>query len=243
MIYPRKSARFEWFFEHYLTFIFKKHFYRVYLDTNGVEPANGPVLVLLNHSNWWDGLVSFYLNRRFFKKDSYAMMSESGISAFPFFQKIGAFSVNPTSPKEIIESLRYSEQLCKEGKYVWIFPQGKEEHLEKRPIQFMNGPAYLIEKVEKLQVQFVSLYYTFTHDQRPELYIRLLPPIDFITAERTRKQITLDLERMMTRLLDELKHDIVSEKTDSFSILLTGRKTASEWLQIMKRPFSKEGRT
>ena len=49
------------------------------------------MLLIANHSSWWDGLVTFYLNNAVLKTDLYAMMSEQGMKDFPFFNELGLF--------------------------------------------------------------------------------------------------------------------------------------------------------
>ncbi|UZW65126.1 lysophospholipid acyltransferase family protein [Priestia flexa] len=141
MIYPEKDKRFERVLQLFVHYQLKKQFYRIYIDMEEVE-NNKPALFIANHSSWWDSLISFYVNRVLLKHDSYAMMSEEGMKSFPFFKKIGAFSVNQASPKHIMKSLLYARELLREKKGVWIFPQGKEEHLEKRPLQFSDGTIF-----------------------------------------------------------------------------------------------------
>ncbi|MDZ5473824.1 lysophospholipid acyltransferase family protein [Bacillus sp. 31A1R] len=230
MIYPKKSKMFERVFYYYLNYSFRKHFYKVHVDVSKLHIPEGPVLVLLNHSNWWDGLVSFYLNQTVFKKDSYAVMSKKGIEDYPFFRKIGAFSVDPNSPKSLMKSLQFAKELLDDNKYVWMFPQGKEEHLEKRPLEFMKGPAYLIEKSKSISIVMIALYYTYTHHQKPEIFIKMVNmkhrPMDHLS----RKEVTSLLENELTSLVDVLKEDILNERTYQFQVMTKGTRTVNEWV-------------
>ncbi|WP_110113225.1 lysophospholipid acyltransferase family protein [Bacillus sp. CGMCC 1.16541] len=235
MIYPKKSERFEQLFHPFVAHQLKKHFYKIYLYEEANIQQHRPTIFIVNHSSWWDGLVCYYLNRVKLKHDSYAMMSEQGVKDFSFFQKIGAFSVNPSSPKHVIQSLRYAKKLVNEQKSVWIFPQGKEEHLEKRPLQFSKGVSYVIDEVEDVTVVPITFYYTFRHDQRPELFITIGKPVHSSTfLSDSRDKITQKLETMVTKQLDASREKLIKEEVTSFSILLEGYKTVSEWLTWWK---------
>jgi len=240
MIKPIKSKKTEKLLKGFLHYQFRKHFYRIYLDDQLIHKIDGPKIYTINHSNWWDGLLIFYLNQKIFRNDSYAMMSKKGIQDFPFFSKIGAFAVDPDSPKDLIRSLQFSQSLLSEGKSVWIFPQGAEEHLEKRPFTYMNGPAYLLQKNEDVQLIPIAAYYTFRHDQRPELFIRVGKEIDrSLLNGLNRKEITSYLRISHEELLTSVRNDVIEEKLTSFSLFKTGSKTASEWLQWIKNPVKK----
>ncbi|MCA1063028.1 lysophospholipid acyltransferase family protein [Rossellomorea sp. AcN35-11] len=236
MIEPRKSPGFQHILSHYLTYQLKKHFYRIWIDDQRKEGnASSGHLVLANHSSWWDGLMVFYLNDKVIKEDSYAMMSEQGMEDFPFFRKIGAFSVNPESPKDLVKSLKYAEKCLQEKKTVWIFPQGREEHLEKRPLSFMSGPGFLIERNSEIKITMVTFYYTFRHDQRPELFIQISETAVDATQQHSRKVLTDYLRTVMENRLENIKSDIIHGDISAYHLLLKGFPTNSEWLSFWKR--------
>ena len=236
MIEPKKSKRFQHLLARYLTFQLKKHFYRIWIDDQreGLKSDSGH-LILANHSSWWDGLMVFYLNHNVIKEDSYAMMSQKGMEDFSFFRKIGAFSVNPNSPKDLVTSLKFAEKRLQEKKTVWIFPQGKEEHLEKRPLSFMSGPSYLCERNPGIAVTMVTFYYTFRHDQRPELFMRIVNERIDQRIHPSRGEMTEHLRTIMESGLDGLKRDIIHEDLSTFELFLKGFPTVSEWLSFWKR--------
>lgn len=237
---PQKSIKTEILLSGFLDYQFKKHFYKVHIDDSNSFKGKGPKLYVMNHSSWWDGLLIFYLNRKVMKEDSYAMMSKKGIEEFPFFSRIGAFAVDPASPKDLMRSLKMSQMLLEEKKSVWIFPQGKEEHIEKRPVSYMNGPAYLAEKIAHLQIIPIAAYYTFRHDQRPELFIRIGIAVSAENLQNlSRNQKTSYLRVHHENLISSVREDIINEQLDQYTLFKRGSKTASEWLHWMKNPFHK----
>lgn len=230
-----KSSRTEFVLGKYLTWQLKKHFYKVYVKSEH-EPSDRAKLYIMNHSSWWDGLIVFYLNRYLLKEDAYAMMSKDGIEKFSFFSKIGAFPVDPASPKSLIKSLKFADEKLKEKKSIWIFPQGKEEHLEKRPLSFMNGPAYLAEKNKDVDIIPVTAYYTFRHDQRPELFISIGKSITIEEMNNMHRNDMSDFFlQSLEKSLNQVKADIINEDLHRYKGFVNGFKTSSEWLEVLKR--------
>ncbi|KIL47968.1 lysophospholipid acyltransferase family protein [Jeotgalibacillus campisalis] len=241
---PVKSPRSEKLLVNFLHFQLKKHFYRIYLDDCRGQLSPGPKLYTMNHSSWWDGLLIFYLNKEVLKENAYAMMSKKGLEDFKFFGRIGAFGVDPASPKDLLRSLALAGTLLEDKNSVWIFPQGKEEHIEKRPFTYMNGPAYLHDKANHISIIPVASYYTFRHDQRPELFIRIGSPLNNEELQSmNRKQKTDYMRVKHEALVDSVKNDLMEEKTSNYQLIKKGSKTSSEWLQWMKKPFKKDKQT
>lgn len=224
MIIAKKSALFEAGFNIYLTPLIRFSFSR--LLGQGVKAIpDKPVLFIANHSSWWDGLVFFYLNRTIWHHDIHMMMHEEGLRKHSFFRYLGAFSINRQKPKEILTSLQYAEALLKQGKSVVLFPQGDEFHLETRPLAFQAGAAYLIEHCPEVPIVPLSFYYSFGHQQKPELWIQQHQPIRTSTLEHmTRKEKTLYLQQLSTEQLDSLRNTVISENSDAFYSLGRRRK-------------------
>lgn len=132
-----------------------------------------------------------------------------------------------------MESLRFASRLLEDKKAVLVFPQGKEEHLEKRPLAFSEGPAFLLKKQSDVEVIPITYYYTFRHDQRPELFIWVGQAV-FYDLANAREDITKTLAAAVTAQLDHQKQKIIQENDEEFTVLLKGRKTLSEWLTWWK---------
>jgi 1-acyl-sn-glycerol-3-phosphate acyltransferase len=236
VITAKKSRWFRRFFHFYNTnWLLRRSFYNIHLKGHFPQ-TDRPLILIANHSSWWDGLISFYLSEECVHHDSYAMMAEEGISAFPFFRKIGAFSVNPSNPRSLIQSLNYARTKLIPHQAVWMFPQGAEEHLEKRPLGFKPGVAYLLEKEPEAIVVPITYYYTFRHEQRPELFIEIGPGLSFkAKMNQDRKELTTILEHLLTSQLDNQKQDIVHEKIEDYSLLIRGIRTVSGWIDTFKK--------
>lgn len=219
MIKAKKSALFEAAFNLYLTPLIRSSFSRLLGD--GVIPLpKKPTLFIANHSSWWDGLVFFYLNRTIWHHDIHMMMHEEGLNKHPYFRYLGAFSINRQKPKDILTSLHYAESLLKQGKSVVLFPQGDEFHLESRPLAFQSGIAFLMEHCPDVPVVPLSFYYSFGHQQKPDLWIRQHAAVWTVEmAQLSRKDKTLRLAQLVTDQLDALKKTVIAENSSDFQTL------------------------
>lgn len=219
MIKANKQAWFQAMFHLYNQQLLKRYFKGIYVSSSLPLPTRA--IVCLNHSSWWDSLVLFHLNRTYLKTDLYVMMHEKGIRQYPFFRKLGAFSVNRDHPKDIIYSLKYSEILLDQGKTVGLFPQGDEYHLEKRPLTFLPGAIALQDKRPSVPILPISLYYSFGHSKKQEIYIVIGEPINSLSfTGKTRKERNRELEDTFTSQLNLLKNKVVHEQTSCFRQIL-----------------------
>jgi hypothetical protein len=108
----------------------------------------------------------------------------------------------------------------KEEKTLWLFPQGDEHHLEIRPLGFLPGAIHIVKNSE-IPIVPVCLYYTFTGERKPEVYIKLEAPIYYSQLEgASSKEKNLFLEGHYTALLDRLKQEVIDQNTVHFQPLL-----------------------
>ncbi|KZZ84582.1 lysophospholipid acyltransferase family protein [Bacillus sp. SJS] len=214
MIEASKSKWFDFGFSQYTKRLFKHHFKGIYVHTEENLPVNA--LWCANHSTWWDGLVLHYINRTVLRQDFNIMMHEKGLKDFPYFRRLGAFSVNRENPRDIIQSVKYGGSLLKEGKSVAIFPQGDERHLEQRPLEFLSGIIAMAEISPETPILPIALYYSFGSEKKQELYIGIGEPISYLDLSGSRKEKTRILEDLFTAGLDELKRKVISRDTNDF---------------------------
>ena len=216
MITAKKSALFEIGFEMYLNPLLRRSFANVF--GQGITPTpSQPVIFIANHSSWWDGLLFFFFNRSVWRSDIHMMMDEKGLKRYGFFRYLGAFSINREKPKEILASLQYAEGLLLSGKTVVLFPQGDEFHQEIRPLGYSAGIAYLMERCPDVPVVPISFYYSFRHEQKPEVWVHQGKPFQYVSIPgNTRKEKTAHIESASIAQLDRLKGFVVAEETKAF---------------------------
>jgi 1-acyl-sn-glycerol-3-phosphate acyltransferase len=59
-----------------------------------------PVLVVANHTTWWDALVALYASELLLGCDGYALMDAANLRRVPFFRRVGAFGVDLDDPAD-----------------------------------------------------------------------------------------------------------------------------------------------
>lgn len=216
MLEAKKSKVAAWMFHLVQQRLLKRYFHRIWFYTEESIPTNA--LFIANHSSWWDGLIFFQLEKRRMSPPIYMMTHENGMKQVPIFKWIGAFSVNPQSPKHVMQSLRYAQQLLHEEKSVALFPQGQEAHIEARPLHFQKGAAYLAKKCPHIPVIPVTIYYTFRNTKKGEAWVYAGRAI---AHEKTAKQnVTHQFEVSVTAQLNALKEDVVTNNFKKYENVL-----------------------
>lgn len=183
------------------------------ISWKGENPYPSPAIYIANHSSWWDGLLYFHLRHTVIDRVVYILMHEEGLKKFWYFQWIGAYSVNKTSRRDIVEALSYSKQLLEEGKSIWIFPQGDEYHQEKRPLKLETGVGHLASQLPDVPIIPLSFYYTYGHHQKGEVVIRGGAPLYYHELKgKTRKEKTEALQYLLQQQLEDVRHDVIHEE-------------------------------
>ncbi|EZH67686.1 hypothetical protein DH09_07085 [Bacillaceae bacterium JMAK1] len=225
MIIANKSRLFHAIFRPFMLWQFRKNFYGIHVLDERNNKHSTPLFVM-NHSSWWDGLLCFLLNEKLFNSDAYMMMDEEGLQKFPFFRRLGAFSINSKDRGKLRTSYRYTHSLLQSKKSVWLFPQGEERHQELRPLAIQRGVVHFHNKAPHGDVTFISAYYTFLREQKPEIFIHIQTSNLMHTTVET-------FEEQMTTQLDRLRETVIAGDLQQFETYVAGRKTISEWFQTL----------
>ncbi len=174
MIPAKKSAVIDAMLYRYFRRFFAKAFHTV--AVKGMErfrdlPKDRPVIVICNHTNWWDALMVFMLTRAMPHKKVFCMMEEKQLKDYRFFARLGAFSVDLTSRAKAAASVRYALRLLEQPETaMWIFPQGKicppSEQIEPKP-----GTDFMAKRVPHAIVLPLALRYEFFREDRPNILL------------------------------------------------------------------------
>jgi 1-acyl-sn-glycerol-3-phosphate acyltransferase len=221
-----------------------RSFDTVWLQTIGPlpDPRNGPLILYLNHSGWWDGYLMYVIHRvvlggRF---DSHLLMEEKQLRAYRFFTWSGAFSINRHDPEDARKSQQYAANLLRSrrNRALFIFPQGRIVPNDQRPLVLYPGIARIVALAGSVQLCPVALRYEFLGQQWPHAFIRIGPPhhiADPGDAEATMAELTARL----TEAVDALRDDVVNGLMERFHPLLRGRqgidKTFDGLLRLLPR--------
>ncbi|GEK57961.1 hypothetical protein CHL76_06125 [Marinococcus halophilus] len=235
MITENKQPLFEKLFYLYDRRLIQKHFSAVHMHNNSIY-TDDAALFYVNHSNWWDGLLIYFLNKYWFRHPGYVMMDEEGLREFPFFRRLGAYSVDRSSRRDIIDALRYTEDKLVNGHHVWLFPQGAETHADQFPITLQPGISYLLPRVNVPFVP-VTMHYTFLHHQKPEIFINIGPPLPRTPENLASRAAAQDaLESHLQHQWDEMREDIAYEHLENYTTVLSGSQTMSScWTSLRQK--------
>jgi 1-acyl-sn-glycerol-3-phosphate acyltransferase len=148
------------------------NFYRV--NEYPTIPDDCGLVITPNHISWWDGFFIYYACRKFLRRRGHILMLESQLRRYWFFQKLGAYSINPKGPKSIAETARYTRELLSDlENFVVMYPQGDIEPYEKRPLALKKGLHLFIDtKATKVLVLFVGFKIQYYNQKNPALIVR-----------------------------------------------------------------------
>ena len=224
MLEANKSLWFEKIFAVYNRNLIRRRFHSLQISGLNLlqnKDAGVPLIIFINHSSWWDGLVAFEIFQRA-GLDSYVMMEEKQLKKLYLFRRLGAFSVVRENPRKAVESINYAVSLLKySSRALWIFPQGEILPNDLRPLNFYNGLARIIEKVGRVSVLPMAMRFEFVAEFKPEIFVKIG------SAERFEKGINFDSRKTtqhssarLTNLLDELKTDVINKNFSQFEQII-----------------------
>jgi len=203
VIPPSESAAFKRIFKPYVMWLYRRRFDAVYYKGDYRPGSLDSTVWYLNHYTWWDALTPFLLNEKLHKQNLRAIMDEVQVRKYPFFRKLGAFSVDRSNPRKAVQSLKYAADcLTNERIGMYIFPQGSIRPEMERPIKFESGLAWLYQSCPS--IDFVPIVTTMNtrYSDRPRLYIRSGTPIKKSTNDRD--QLTEALSQGLEALMVDL---------------------------------------
>jgi 1-acyl-sn-glycerol-3-phosphate acyltransferase len=202
MLVARHTNWFDRLFGLYFSrWLVPKHLHQITVEGQIDPPHNRPVLYIANHSSWWDGLLIYFLRQTSARKH-YVMMDEAQLRSRKLLCKLGAFSIDKSSPKRAIEALHYSAEQLRNGHAVWIFPQGDIHHLESRPLAFESGFAHVLHLHPDTQVVPITFYFSAAISPKISVNITIGDALIKDWQALSRKQISEQLCAALTTQLD-----------------------------------------
>jgi len=231
---PARWAKF--IFHHYVMRLMRRHFSGFHLLSALPQiEAQLPLLLLPNHSTWWDGFFIHFLNEIIFKRNAYLMMLESQLRKYRFFARVGAYGVNPEKPKSLLQSLDYTVQLFRNPAnapvLICIFPQGILLPWGKRPLAYRRGIEWILHKYERpVNMLPLAIRAEFLNEQRPEVFFRfgensIVHSANYAGTDR--------LEATETELLADLNQQIIAG--ESGVNLLEGQASVNRLVDRFKQ--------
>lgn len=185
MIRTKNSRPAKFIFNLYLDRLLKKNFSAFYLVNCPDISLSDKLLLTPNHFSWWDGFFADYMVRHTLKRHTKIMMLEEQLRKYPFFSKVGAFSIKPGSPKDIIESFGYAAGLMQDtSNCTVIYPQGEIEPYDKFPPGIKPGLSRLISSAPTdLKIIPLAFRITYNNEKYPFVSCRFGQAVDKSSME------------------------------------------------------------
>lgn len=150
-----------------------------------------PVLLLSNHSFFYDGFIQISLNFKVFKRRFHFMMLEKELRKKKFLTKVGACSIDK-GKRSSLESLDYAVELLQNKENLFLFfPQGKIESIYTREFTFEKGLlSHILENVSNdFQVVFNVNLINYGAKLKPDIFV-------YYETQRINSETTVeDLEK------------------------------------------------
>lgn len=233
MIPANKNPLLDSFFYLYCRWLLRRNFSGIYIK--GLENYSKldrarPAICFANHTNWWDGFLTFYLTRFNSHKATFCMMEEKQLKYYRFFTWLGMYSVDTSNPLRAAASVRYTIQLLQNPESLcWIFPQGKTTSIYS-PIEVKEGTAYLANNVSRAQLLPVIFRYEFLKEEKPFVLIQIGNPM-----EKSRTITDEDISHALTREQESLEAALRNQNLVGFIPLIPSRLSLNkrwEWMQL-----------
>jgi hypothetical protein len=101
-------------------------------------------------------------------------MLEEQLKRYWFFQKVGAFSINPQSPKSIKTTFEYIVEVISDNKNVLFFyPQGEIEAYDKRPLKVKEGLKSILNLTgSNVNILPIAFKIKYGNNKKPDILAR-----------------------------------------------------------------------
>jgi 1-acyl-sn-glycerol-3-phosphate acyltransferase len=212
----------------YLTRLIRSHFHSItLLGTHPPLDKDKPVLLIPNHSSWWDGFIIYKINKILWQRRLFIMMLEAQLSKNRFFARVGAYSIEPGRPKSVINSLRYTVKRLHSplNPVVCMFPQGEMVPAHVRPVQFRRGTDWIQSQLQQpIQILLLGIKILHLKDQHPDVLCRFSSPF---TASSDSPVPAKRLENELNNLLTTLDEETTGLNPDGAHIF-TGKLSINE---------------
>ncbi len=176
------SPKFAKVFSWYTRRLFAKKFHAVRATTTTLDLVReagtheGPLIVLLNHSSWWDPLVPVLIAQAWLpaQRSACAPMDIEQLRKFAFFRRAGLFGINPDDARSYPALVAYvRERFEREDRAtLWITPQGGFADV-REPVRMRPGAAAIAARTPRVRVLSLAIEYGFWLDQKPEVFVHV----------------------------------------------------------------------
>lgn len=198
------------FFYQVTRFLAKRTFRAVWLQNDygsGDALRGRSSLYVGNHNAWWDALTPLLLNQKLLRQTPRAVMEWEQVDRYPFFRRIGCYSIDRKDPRSALGSLRYGIDWLNggTGRSLFLYPEGKITNPVLAESPFESGVGWMLPQLAD-HVDIVPLIQLnhMMHNPKPDLFLQLGKPLARETLGSGKKDITAALQRIITDMRQEL---------------------------------------
>jgi len=158
------------FFRLFTHLKMKQSFQSIKIEAT-IDVHNSSVLLIANHTGWWDGFWALLLSTTVFRKKYHFMMLEAELRKRWLFNYSGGFSVAHGS-RSSIESLNYSADILQDkSNLVLLFPQAKMHSIYNDNLKFERGIEYILKRCHtKPKIIFLATLIDYFEHPKPDVY-------------------------------------------------------------------------
>lgn len=214
-------------FKPYISRLLKKSFASIEIIGNVPDiQKEMPIILAPNHSTWWDGFFVYVINNIFYQRKFFIMILEEQLAKYKFFSKLGGYSIDQKSPKKIVESLFYTNQIIQkyDNPLVTIFPQGVLEPQFVEKYNFGRGIDRIVNKISKdIAILPLCIRTEFYKEQYPHVFVKFAEPI---IVDKGSAFSIKNYEKVMLDLYNSIGKSIINN--EDRIILQKGKTSVSD---------------
>lgn len=165
-------------------------------------PGHEPVLIVANHSSWWDGFLLRSIHERLRPRSPfYVLMTERELRPRPWLRGLGAIGLQPGSTRSVRAAFRYLAEQRRRAPFVLFFPQGRIWPSTRRPLGFEPGISLLAGMMSPATIIPTALHIEPLNHATPTPFVSLGAAI---RVEGRMRNLHRDLEERVAAELDAL---------------------------------------
>ena len=205
----RESRPFMFFFRIYTKYLFKRRFRNIHVLNSYTPPPGRSTLYYMNHASWWDALIPFLLNEYLFRQQARAMMDIRQLRKYPFFRKIGVYSIDRENARSALFSLAKTKEWLEKGRNsIYLFPQGRIK-TDYGPLEFEHGIGWLARECRECDIVPLAIHINHVRGDKPDLFLMTGRPVP--VAHGTDKKRIAEVCRIE---LAEVLHSVRAQAFD-----------------------------
>lgn len=218
-------------FAWYVSRLAGRHFASVRwrIPEEGARWGEDPLLIVANHTNWWDGFLAHQVTRALGLQFQ-ILMDAKGVDTYPVFRRLGAVPVRRSSVTGSVADLAAVAPNLRPGVALWVFPQGERRPAGAPVSGCEHGASWLaLGAGRPVRIVPVGFRYPFLSEQLPEAFVLAGESwtvggcgqgADLRAARRT---LTAEIERRLNAALAQLDACLAAESVSGFPVLVRGR--------------------